>query len=176
MTLIVEDGTGLANAESYVSVADATTYHANVGNTAWAAITSDTTKEQLLRKATDYMVAQYRLQYAGYRRYSTQSLDWPRLYVPLIDSLSANIYPQYVDFDIVPTIVKNACAELALKSYTAILMQDLTQGVIREKVDVIEVEYDKYSLQQTRYAQIDAMLSVFFKQQGNEMTFALVRT
>jgi hypothetical protein len=85
MALIVEDGTGLANAESYVSVAAATTYHANVGNTAWAAITSDTTKEQLLRKATDYMVAQYRLQYAGCRRYSTQSLDWPRLYVPLID-------------------------------------------------------------------------------------------
>ena len=47
MTLIVEDGTGLANAESYVSVADATTYHANIGNTAWAAITSDATKEQL---------------------------------------------------------------------------------------------------------------------------------
>jgi hypothetical protein len=36
MALIVEDGTGLANAESYVSVADATTYHANIGNTAWA--------------------------------------------------------------------------------------------------------------------------------------------
>jgi hypothetical protein len=122
------------------------------------------------------MVAQYRLQYAGYRRYSTQSLDWPRLYVPLIDSLSANVFPQYVDFDIVPTTVKNACAELALKSYTAILMQDLSQGVIREKVDVIEVEYDKYSPQQTRYAQIDAMLSVFFKQQGNDMSRSLVRT
>jgi hypothetical protein len=122
------------------------------------------------------MVAQYRLQDAGYRRYSTQSLDWPRLYVPLIDSLSANVFPQYVDFDIVPTIVKNACAELALKSYTAILMQDLTQGVIREKVDVIEVEYNKYSPQQTRYAQIDAMLSVFFKQQGNDMSRSLVRT
>jgi hypothetical protein len=122
------------------------------------------------------MVAQDRLQYAGFRRYSTHSLDWPRLYVPLIDSLSANVFPQYVDFDIVPTIVKNACAELALKSYTAILMQDLTQGVIREKVDVIEVEYDKYSPQQTRYAQIDAMLSVFFKQQGNDMSRSLVRT
>jgi hypothetical protein len=81
-----------------------------------------------------------------------------------------------VDFDIVPTTVKNACAELALKSYTTILMQDLTQGVIREKVDVIEVEYDKYSPQQTRYAQIDAMLSVFFKQQGNDMSRSLVRT
>jgi len=175
MTIIIEDGTGLANAESYVSVVDANTYHSKFGNDAWTDLDTSV-KEQLLRKATDYMVAQYRLQYAGYRRYSTQSLDWPRLYVPLIDSLSANVFPQYVDFDIVPTTVKNACAELALKSYTAILMQDLTQGVIREKVDVIEVEYDKYSPQQTRYAQIDAMLSVFFKQQGNDMSRSLVRT
>lgn len=175
MTIIVEDGTGLANAESYVSVVDANTYHLKIGNDAWADLDMSV-KEQLLRKATDYMVAQYRLQYAGYRRYSTQSLDWPRLYVPLIDSLSANVFPQYVDFDIVPVTVKNACAELALKAYTAILMQDLTQGVIREKVDVIEVEYDKFSPQQTRYEQIDAMLSVFFKQQGNDMSRSLVRT
>jgi hypothetical protein len=173
--LIVEDGTGLSNADSYASLAEANLYHANHGNVDWSDIDA-TTKEQLLRKATDYMVAQYRLQYAGYRRYSTQSLDWPRLYVPLIDSLSANVFPQYVDFDIVPTTVKNACAELALKSYTAILMQDLTQGIIREKVDVIEVEYDKFSPQQTRYEQIDAMLSVFFKQQGNDMSRSLVRT
>ena len=75
-----------------------------------------------------------------------------------------------------PASVKNACAELALKAYTAILMQDLTQGVIREKVDVIEVEYDKFSPQQTRYEQIDSMLSVFFKQQGNDMSRSLVRT
>ena len=175
MTIIVEDGTGLANAESYVSVVDANTYHSKFGNDAWTDLDTSV-KEQLLRKATDYMVAQYRLQYAGYRRYSTQSLDWPRLYVPLIDSLSANVFPQYVDFDIVPTTVKNACAELALKAYTAILMQDLTQGVIREKVDVIEVEYDKFSPHQTRYEQIDAMLSVFFKQQGNDMSRSLVRT
>ena len=173
--LNVEDGTGLSNADSYASLAEANLYHANHGNVDWSDIDA-TTKEQLLRKATDYMVAQYRLQYAGYRRYSTQSLDWPRLYVPLIDSLSANVFPQYVDFDIVPVTVKNACAELALKAYTAILMQDLTQGVIREKVDVIEVEYDKFSPQQTRYEQIDAMLSVFFKQQGNDMSRSLVRT
>ena len=175
MALIVEDGSGLSDADSYISVEDADIYHASRNNTAWEDIDTDI-KNSLLRKATDYMVAQYRLQYAGYRVKSTQSLDWPRLYVPLIDSLSANVFPQYVDFDIVPTTVKNACAELALKSYTAILMQDLTQGVIREKVDVIEVEYDKYSPQQARYAQIDAMLSVFFKQQGNDMSRSLVRT
>lgn len=174
MALIVEDGTGLANAESYVSVADATAYHARMGNTAWAAISSDATKEQLLRKATDYMIAQYRFQFAGYRQYSTQALDWPRLYVPLTDVLSANVFAQYVDSGTVPTTVKNACAELALKANSATLMEDLTQGVIREKVDVIEVEYDKYSPQPIRYAQVDAMLSAFFVSQSN-MVKGLVR-
>ena len=61
--LIVEDGTGLSNADSYASLAEANLYHANHGNVDWSDIDA-TTKEQLLRKATDYMVAQYRLQYA----------------------------------------------------------------------------------------------------------------
>ena len=40
MSLIVEDGTGLAGAESYVSVTDADTYHDKRGNTAWATLTT----------------------------------------------------------------------------------------------------------------------------------------
>lgn len=160
MTLVVEDGSGLANAESYISVADATTYHANRGNSGWAAIASDTIREQLLRKATDYMLAVYRLRWAGYRYNSTQALDWPRLYVPVLDTLTAN---QYVDFNIVPSLVKNACAELALKSNAETLMADVGQATVREKVDVIEVEYNKYSPQFKRYIQIDNMLSIYFK-------------
>jgi len=36
MSLIVEDGTGKSTSESYISVADASTYHAARGNTLWA--------------------------------------------------------------------------------------------------------------------------------------------
>jgi hypothetical protein len=35
MALIVEDGTGKATAESYCTVAEATTYHTNRGNSSW---------------------------------------------------------------------------------------------------------------------------------------------
>ena len=66
MSLIVEDGTGKSNAESYISVADADTYHSNRDNTDWAALTT-AEKERLLRIATDYMVAVYRLRWDGYR-------------------------------------------------------------------------------------------------------------
>ena len=55
MTLVIEDGTGKSNAESYISVADADTYHSNRGNTDWAALTT-AEKERLLRIATDYRV------------------------------------------------------------------------------------------------------------------------
>ena len=35
MSLVTEDGTGLPTAESYISVADATTYHTARGNAVW---------------------------------------------------------------------------------------------------------------------------------------------
>jgi len=35
MALVTEDGTGLSTAESYISVADATTYHTARGNSSW---------------------------------------------------------------------------------------------------------------------------------------------
>lgn len=51
MSLVTEDGTAKADAESYCTVAFATTYHSDRGNAAWAALASDTVREQLLRPA-----------------------------------------------------------------------------------------------------------------------------
>ena len=173
MSLIVENGQGLSNAESYISVVDADTYHSDRGNVDWAVLTT-TEKEQLLRAATDYMVAVYRLRWDGYRYVNTQALDWPRIYVPVRDICSVNAYPQYVDFDVVPVQVKNACAEFALKAHTETLLSDLTQGTIREKVGPIEVEYDKFSSQATRYLQIESTLSIYFASSANQVK--LMRT
>lgn len=173
MSLIVEDGTGKSDSESYISVSDADTYHSNRGNTDWAALTT-TEKEQLLRGATDYMVAVYRLRWDGYRYVNTQALDWPRIYVPVRDICSVNAYPEYVDFDIVPTQVKNACAELALKANTETLLDDLSQGTIREKVGPIEVEFDKFSPQYKRYLQVENSLSIYFASSANQVK--LMRT
>lgn len=168
MSLIVEDGTGLANAESYISITDADTYHDNRGNTAWADLTT-AQKERLLRIATDYMMAVYRLRWDGYRYVNTQALDWPRIYVPVRDICSVNAYPEYVDFDIVPQQVKNACAELAYKANTETLLADQSQNVVREKVGPIEVEYDKYSPQFKRYTQVDNSLSIYFSSSANQV-------
>lgn len=173
MTLIVEDGTGKDNAESYISVADADTYHSNRGNTDWAALTT-AEKERLLRISTDYMVAVYRLRWDGYRYVNTQALDWPRIYVPIRDICSVNAYPEYVDFDVVPNQVKNACADLALKANSETLLEDQSQQTIREKVGPIEVEYDKFSPQFKRYLQIENSLSIYFASSANQVK--LMRT
>lgn len=152
MALVVEDGTGLANAESYISVADADTRHStNLGNSAWTG--STTVKEQALRKATEYLEQRYRTRWKGQRLNSTQALSWPRAWV--------EVDGWYIDSDEVPTPVKNACADLALKSLSETLNEDQERGVAREKVGPIETEYDPYSPQAKRYPAIDGMLAPY---------------
>ena len=38
MSIVTEDGSGRADAETFISVADASAYHADRGNAAWAAL------------------------------------------------------------------------------------------------------------------------------------------
>ena len=168
MALEVEDGTGKSTAESYISVADASSYHAARGNTAWAALATDALREAALRKATDFMRQVYRSRWQGYKVNEDQALDWPRYYV--------EVEGYAIDSDIVPTEIKNACAELALRASAADLNPDLTQGVAREKVGQIEVEYDKASPQFTRYRAIDALLSPYLKAGGGGCSMGVIRS
>ena len=77
MGLIVEDGAGLASAESYASVSEAGAYLRARGNgEAWDdAEQSD--REIALRKAADFMRQVYRTRWAGARVHFEQRLDWP---------------------------------------------------------------------------------------------------
>lgn len=156
MALIVEDGSVVSGAESYVSVADADTYHSNLGNSTWTAL-STAEKEQALRKATNYMLGRYGQDWLGYRESSSQVLDWPRKFVPISDLL----YVEYVSNTTVPNEVKNACASLALRANSEALLPDEEQQVVREKVDVIETEYSEFSPSRKKYTEIDLMLKKY---------------
>ena len=168
MSLICEDGSIVTGAESYCSVADASAYHTARGNAAWAALASDTVREQCLRKATDYMEQVYRSRWQGCRVGETQALSWPRYDV--------EVEGYAIDSDIVPTEIKNACAELALRASAADLNPDLTQGVLSEQVGSISVTYDKASPQFTRYRAIDALLSPYLKAGGGGCSMGLIRS
>jgi hypothetical protein len=160
VSLIVEDGTGLAGAESYISVVNATAYHAARGNAAWAALASDTVREQLLRKATDYMLQVYRPRWAGVRTTSTQALDWPRYNVPMRDGPGGlGCVATYYANNTVPAAVANACAELALKANSGDLTPDLSQAVKSEKIGQIETVYQDYSAATKTYRAMDNLLA-----------------
>jgi hypothetical protein len=173
MALIVETGQAGSTSESFASVADADLYHSNRGNTAWAAIASTALKEAALRKATDYMEQYYRLRWLGYRHTEDQALSWPRDEVQRSDFTYLNQFSFYPN-DTVPAEVKNACAELALKASSGALLADLTQGVKRKKVDVLEIEYDQYSPQTKRYVAIDRLLAPFLS--GSSASHSVVRS
>jgi hypothetical protein len=164
MALVIETGAIVAGAESYVSAADATTYHTARGNTLWTG--TDAVKEAALRKATTYLDGKYRNRWKGYKvrpvpqdGVTTQALEWPRYDVVISDY----IFP----YDEIPQRLKDACCELALRALSAPLADDITAGVKRERVDVIETEYFQGAAPGTTYQIVDQLLSDYLKPSGS---------
>ena len=153
MSLIVETGAIVAGAESYISVAETSAFHAARGDTTWAIITT-AQMEQALRRATDYMVHAYRLRWLGSRVSTAQTLDWPRSLVPIVDSPVCS----YVETDVVPDAVKNACAMLARRAAAGPLLDDQERTKTSVKVGPIETAWAAGSSQAKKYAEIDALL------------------
>jgi hypothetical protein len=164
VSLVTENGTGQATAESYISVANADARHTAFGNTAWTG--TDAVKEQALRRATAYMTQAYRGRWTGTKLTSAQALDWPRWGVMLEG------FP--VASDSIPADIANACADLALKALADDLAPDLTRAIVREKVGPLETEYAAYSSQATSYRAIDMALSAYLT--GAGAMAQLVRT
>ncbi len=161
MTIQVEDGTGLADAEAFCSVAFADTYLATRGYTLWATM-SEAEREQALRRSADYMEQLYRERWAGYRINTTQSLSWPRYEVPMKDAAGGYMLAYY-ESDEVPLIVQQANALLAYKAAGGDLSPDIGRLKQRVKVGPIETEYAVGGTPYTRHRAIDNMLLPFFK-------------
>lgn len=130
MTLIVEDGSGLANAESYLSVATFKSYCDARGLSYAGQV--DSVIEQKLRIATGYIDTVKR--YKGSRLLSAQALEFPRDGLTDWGGLIVTG---------VPGRVKQACAELAFKAFTENLYVDLDRGgmVTSQSVGPLSVSY-----------------------------------
>src|SRR5690242_3202764 len=86
MTLIIEDGTGVPNANSYVNVADLRAFAAARGISVPSADSEgDAAIEVALINAMDYL--QYVPCYKGAQSDSEQALEWPRTGVYMNGSL-----------------------------------------------------------------------------------------
>ncbi|SLN31768.1 DnaT-like ssDNA-binding protein [Oceanibacterium hippocampi] len=132
MSFVAEDGTGLATANSYVATAEASQYHDELGNSAWAAAAEEL-RELALRRATRYIDGRYA--FVGCVAVPTQALKWPR--TGAFDTEGRLLSG-------VPVQVREACLELALHLAEGGSVEAATaaEGAIRrQRVGPIETEY-----------------------------------
>jgi hypothetical protein len=111
---IVEDGTGVEDANSYVTVEYANTYFSTRNNLSWKG--EDSEKESFLILATDYIDARFGALFIGQRTTSTQALEWPRVVKNHYTGASVSTYPKKL---------LRACCEYAVRAINAALMPDL---------------------------------------------------
>lgn len=156
--LVVEDGTGLSTANTYLSEADADAYHTlYTGSTDWSgALTA--AKERALVLATQHLDAKYHGRWLGQRANDTQALDWPRSNAEDSDGYA-------IDDESLPQKLKNACAELALRVVLGdSLFAPLTDPgqVVAESITVGPISESKTYAgpkpQDYQYPQVDALL------------------
>lgn len=133
MALTIEDGSIVANADSFATVAQLQAYATARGLELPA---TDAEKEILLRNAADYLNG-LESRFKGTRVEASQALCWPRENVYLFNSTTV-----FAD-DEIPALLIAAQCQLA---YDSILneLQPVGSGqeVTKEKIDVIEVEYN----------------------------------
>ena len=146
--IVVEDGTGLSTAQSYVDTTFVGAYFLLRG------ITFTSTDANIIN-AMDYFEATFSQSWKGEKLISTQALSFPRL----IDGV--NTYPVQV---------KNAICELAYKASTATLLSDSNQAVKRKKLATMEIEYQDYTSATTSYSLVNAMIMPWLNASGSAHT------
>jgi len=158
-TIVVEDGTGVASANSFASLATADQYQSDRGRTTWAsAATAD--RESAMIRAMSFM---WSLPWKGKLAEKEQATPWPRVYVYDDDR-------RLWDDAVVPTRVIYGFLEAAYRELTAgTLLPDLDRGgaIKRKKVDVLETEWFQGAPAATTFQEIEAMLSAFLYSSWN---------
>lgn len=133
ITITVEDGSNVADANSWGDLDGAKAYALNRGLT----LTDDEVIKAQLIKAMDYL-GQYHLRWLGVRQYADQTTDFPR------SEMVPHGYTDYYPENTVPPEVVAAQYQLVMAQQTGmVLMPNVEPGlpVIMEKVDVLETRY-----------------------------------
>jgi hypothetical protein len=161
MAFVVETGTGSSTANSLCSVADADAYFIDRKTSTWVGLAAD--KEAALVRATDFVELTFGHRFRGSKLVTTQALSFPRTGVN-----SDNV---------VPTKVKWAVAEYALRSLTGVsLLPDPTVSTtgqsikrVMEKLDgvaEIETEYGSANVSSPRFPTADGLLQEYVRPGG----------
>ena len=142
MPLIIEDGSVVSGANSYATYQEIEAYADARG------IELAADSEILAIQAMDYLQS---LDYKGDKVSALQSLKFPRSGVD-VDGFT-------LDSDSVPYVLKNAqCATAISIDQGVDPLAAITPGVKREKLDVLEVEYQDGASSQSINRTINALL------------------
>lgn len=149
---VVETGSGLADATSYVSIAEADDYFTIDPNFSdeWSGLTEET-QQYLLAWAT--RILDQKGNFKGYPSTETQALRWPRVGVCDRDG-------REIAGDVIPKQLKEATFEIAkwLRNNDPTEGQD-TDYLKSMRVDVIELEWQDDTAQQSVPSIINAILT-----------------
>lgn len=153
--LIPEDGSGLADANAYVTFDECVSYCMARGLT--FAASPSVPGEQAIIRATSAIDAQYGGRFPGYKvNGREQSLQWPRG-----QAYDSTLEP--IPDDEVPDEVKSATCEAAVRELATpgSMMPDLARGGSVEmlKAGSVEIKYGANADPNTSYQLIDGILA-----------------
>lgn len=161
ITITVEDGSGMPNANSYLSVADARAYAANRGVDLGS--DDDVIAAQLIN-ASDYLLT-FECEYVGHRTNPAQALSWPRTdaYVGCNLLVDANTVPAQIIFAQAQAVIAQANGFVLMPNVSA------SDYVTEETVGPITTKYAnplQVGIMPTLSA-VDALLAPLFGKCAN---------
>jgi hypothetical protein len=190
MALIVEDGTGLANADAYVSAANCLAYSvANGSSFPPFVLTDPVAADAAIRRATTF-IDSYRARFPGFRlKRRLQALEWPRsgafTYLPstgreypYLDGRSdilrlSQLGYSYIGSNEIPTEIVKATCEAAIRELATPLSMspDLERGgyVKSLKAGSVEIVYQDGADPNSTTQLIDGILSGLLLSDGGGM-------
>jgi hypothetical protein len=169
--IIIEDGSCVSDANSYVSLEEANQYHQDRGREDWLAL-SDNEKKICLIKATEYIDNLFN--WKGRRKYEAQSTAFPRINPYSCDGILRDLDGFAIKG--VPLKIKKATCEAAYYAYKSVLEQtemfDTLTGngnIKKERVEgAVEVEYynntKEVSAYISKYTSLNSLLKGYYKE------------
>lgn len=157
--LVIEDGSVVVSANSYVTAVQIEAYAEARG------VTLTTDPEILAVKAMDFIEAQ---RFIGVKTLQSQPLQWPRT--------GAYIDGFEVDVATIPEELKSAQMATAVAIDTGYdPLAPIERGVVRQKVGSIEVEYDQGGMTTSYSRSISAALKKLTMGSGGASNFMVSR-
>lgn len=153
LTLVVEDGSGKANSNSYATAANGDTYHdGHVYGSSWTG-SGTSAKEAALVHATRLVDENF--EFHGFKASQTNALQWPR-------SATKDRGGFSIASDTIPQDLINATAELARLVIDADrTAEDDTKGFSKIKVGPVELTMDKADRKEVITPTVARMIAPF---------------